>query len=229
MLGVFQRPHKKVKLFMLVDKSLSIALLISTILHTAILLPPLRFGTPLVKKTPVLLKISYLPPKQASLKNPRIEEKSQPALEHNAQKKKTVTNFKANNSKPQNSPVKKIAGAAKTLAEVPKIEIPPELPKEKEALYLDYYQCIREKIRRVVVDNYPHYISCGEVCLYFVLSSNGTLKEIAIVKERSSQNRLLQEVAERSIYKAAPFTPFPKNLEQPQLSFNVIISFELEK
>jgi len=35
-------------------------------------------------------------------------------------------------------------------------------------------------------------------------------------------------VAEKSIFDASPFPAFPKDLDYPELSFNVIISFQIE-
>ena len=201
------------------DKSLTVALLISAIFHLAIILPLPYFNRSLVKKSPYAIKITYLAAEEIALKDVRRKAKPLAAIQHKAPKKEDL--------KPK--PLDDLTHFAKPTPEHLAIEIPPELPKEKEALYLNYYQSIREKIRKIVLNNYPRYIACGEVCLYFVLTSNGELKEIRVVEERSSQNRLLKEIAERSVYQASPFLAFPNDLNQPQLSFNVIISFELEQ
>lgn len=208
------------------DKSLTVALLISAIFHLAIILPLPYFNQSLVKKSPYAIKITYLAAEEIALKDVRRKAKPPAAIQHKAPKKEVAAKAKED-LKPK--PLDDLTHLAKPTPEHLAIEIPPELPKEKEALYLNYYQSIREKIRKIVLNNYPRYIACGEVCLYFVLTSNGELKEIRVVEERSSQNRLLKEIAERSVYQASPFLAFPKDLNQPQLSFNVIISFELEK
>ena len=64
--------------------------------------------------------------------------------------------------------------------------------------------------------------------MYFILSANGGLQEVKILEEQSSTHRFLKEVAKKSVVQAAPFSPFPKELDQKNLSFNVIISFERE-
>ncbi|MFC1631153.1 energy transducer TonB [Candidatus Omnitrophota bacterium] len=143
-------------------------------------------------------------------------------------------------------PVIKPAAAVKEMASIPQLKqkavtalkprseqktqilIPEDLPKEQEALYLDYYQSIRQKIRQFVIRNYPRYIDRGEVCLYFVLLPNGKLDQIRVLSERSCENTQLQQIAEKSVRQAAPFIAFPQQLDQPQLSFNVVISFEVE-
>jgi len=50
-----------------------------------------------------------------------------------------------------------------------------------------------------------------------------------VVEERSTPNRLLKEIAKKSLRRASLFASFPEGLGQAQLSFNVIISFELEE
>ncbi len=216
---------------MSLDKSLSISLLISTIVHTAIFLPLPYFKTSVEEKELTVLKISYLPPVKVSLKKADLELKEKVITKDIEQlsKKDLSAKFKTDEgSRPKDELVKKTVSAAEPKSFQEKIEIPPELPKEKEELYINYYQSIREKIRRFVVKNYPRFIDCGEVCLYFVLSSNGRLKESDIVEQRSTQNHLLKEIAKKSLRQASPFLAFPKGLSPSQLSFNVIISFELE-
>lgn len=204
---------------MMVDKSLSIALLISMIFHALLFLPLMYFKSAPFKKRLPSLRITYLVPKKVPAKKVSLKKRKEVPVA----RPETDSSYKA-----ENKPIKKIVSAPKPASEDIKIEIPPELPKEKEALYLNYYQTIRERIRNFVLENYPRFIACGEVCLYFVLLSDGSLKEIKVVEERSSQNRLLKDVAEKSVSQAAPFSSFPKDLSQAQLSFNVIISFELE-
>ncbi|MBU3933405.1 MAG: energy transducer TonB [Candidatus Omnitrophica bacterium] len=201
---------------MLLDKPLRIALLVSTIFHTAIFLPLPCFSNFPIQKSRPALKITYLAPKKVSCAKTPVKEKPAGEILQQAKRKNVSVEFKADERAKQKSKF------------VEKIEIPPQLPKEKEALYLDYYQSIREKIRRFVLESYPRFIACGEVCLYFVLLPDGKLKEIKVVEGSSSHNQLLKEIARISVREAAPFSPFPEDLNQAQLSFNVIISFELE-
>lgn len=217
---------------MFLDKTLSTALIISTIVHTLVFLPFTHlFKTATAEKVLPALIVTYValkkaPPLETQGKKeipPEVKEVKYNATNNQGapNKIKSSTNFEA-----QNSLVKKTPETP--AIQQSKVEIPPELPKEKEGLYLNYYGSIRDKIRSLVLKNYPYYIACGEVCLYFILSADGTLKEIRIIEERSSQNQSLKEIAKRSVQQAAPFFAFPKGLNQAQLSFNVIISFELE-
>lgn len=208
---------------MLLDKSLSIALLISAIFHLLVFLPLSLFKNLPVQKRASVLKITYLAPQKPSPPKPVIKQRPVQVVKQEPEPQQDPAE-----DKPQPLAAEKKVIPPKPQSQYAKIEIPPELPKEKEALYLDYYQSIRDKIRLFVLENYPRFIDCGEVCLYFVLYSNGGLKEVNVIAERSSPNRPLIEIAKKSLRDAAPFSAFPKELNQPQLAFNVIISFELE-
>jgi TonB family protein len=86
---------------------------------------------------------------------------------------------------------------------------------------------VREKIRRAAYQNYTR-IETGEVYVSFIISNDGYLKEIKLIPEKSSPIPYLRETALKSIKEASPFPNFPKDLDYPQLSFNVVISFEIE-
>jgi TonB family protein len=117
-----------------------------------------------------------------------------------------------------------IAGLKKKI-DLPSTDI--DLSKINNPSYISYYQLVREKVRRASYQNYTR-TETGEIYLSFVVSRDGSLKDVRLVAERSSQERYLEEIALRSIRDASPFPPFPKELDYPQLSFNVIISFEIE-
>jgi len=109
-----------------------------------------------------------------------------------------------------------------------KITLPPiDMDKINDPSYLSYYQIVREKIRRAAYQNYSH-TEVGEVYLSFAILSGGSLKKIQLVEERSSPSPYLREISLKSIKEASPFPNFPKELDYPQLSFNVVISFEVE-
>jgi len=109
-----------------------------------------------------------------------------------------------------------------------KITLPPiDMDKINNPSYITYYQIVREKIRRAAYQNYTR-TETGEVYLTFIISSDGYLKELRLTEEKSSPSSYLREVALKSLKDASPFPNFPKELEYPQLSFNVIISFEIE-
>ena len=104
---------------------------------------------------------------------------------------------------------------------------PVEMNKINNPSYVSYYNLVREKIRRAAYQNYSH-AETGEVYLAFLISNPGVLNNVRLIEEKSSGDIYLREIAMRSIRDAAPFPPFPKDLDYPQLSFNVIISFTIE-
>lgn len=109
-----------------------------------------------------------------------------------------------------------------------KITLPPvDLDKIDNPSYISYYQIVREKIRRTAYQNYTR-AEIGEVYLSFLILSDGSLSGVRLVEEKSSPSPYLKEAALRSVKEASPFPSFPKELDYPQLSFNVVISFEIE-
>ncbi len=109
-----------------------------------------------------------------------------------------------------------------------KISLPPvNLEKINNPSYISYYQIVREKIRRAAYQNYSRS-EVGDVYLSFLILEGGSLKTVRLVEEKSSPSPYLREIALRSIKEASPFPNFPKELDYPQLSFNVVISFEIE-
>ena len=110
-----------------------------------------------------------------------------------------------------------------------RITLPPVgIDKINNPSYIGYYQIVREKIRRSAYQNYAR-TETGEVYLSFIISGDGSLKEVRLVEEKSSSIPYLREMALRSIKEASPFPVFSKELDYPQLSFNVVISFEIEQ
>lgn len=105
----------------------------------------------------------------------------------------------------------------------------PALSDEKleNPQYLNYYQLIREKIRKTAYANYNRQIN-GAVYLSFVIARNGQLKELRADEGKMLPHPYLKNVALTSIRAASPFPEFPPDLDYSQLSFNVIILFQLE-
>lgn len=97
----------------------------------------------------------------------------------------------------------------------------------KNPVYLNYYQAIRDKIRRYAYYNYNRAQS-GDICLSFIVSADGSLKALKIIDEKSSDDDYLKEIAARSIKDASPYPPIPKELNYPEFSFNIIIAFEID-
>ena len=109
-----------------------------------------------------------------------------------------------------------------------KITLPAiEMARINNPSYISYYQIVREKIRRSAYQNYTHN-ETGEVYISFIISSDGYVKDVHLIEAKTNASDYLKGIASRSVRDASPFPNFPKELDYPQLSFNIIISFEIE-
>ena len=148
-----------------------------------------------------------------------------------ALKKNAITEFIKNDLIPksaQNQTPKPYA--TKDQPEPKKTISLPNVPGEtfKSPEYKSYYQVIREKIRRQAYASYKN-LEEGEVFLTFVLSSDGSVKDLMVNSKKTNAGAELTDIASRSVKEAAPFPEFPEKLQKnTQLSFNVIISFEFK-
>jgi TonB family protein len=227
---------------MLSDRNLLLAFVFSLAIHSVMVInyPALNFG-PLTKK-PLVVKISYIknPPqlneeqrRMLSRRMPQVKLPSQvsPFDRNSLIPPSTKESFAKLNrpvlSHPQ-AMIKPSIIKPDIIAIKKKITLPPvDMEKMNNPTYVSYYQFVRERIRRTAYQNYSRS-DTGEVYMAFVISSNGILRDVHLIEEKSSANPYLRETALRSIRDASPFPLFPKDLDYPQLSFNVIISFEIE-
>jgi len=109
-----------------------------------------------------------------------------------------------------------------------KITLPAiNIDKINNPSYISYYQIVREKIRRSAYKNYIRN-ETGDVYITFIISNDGYLKNLRLVEDKSSTSIYLRASAIASVKDASPFPSFPKELDYPYLTFNVIISFEIE-
>lgn len=92
--------------------------------------------------------------------------------------------------------------------------------------YINYYQLIREKIRKRLKSNYRSYFKEGEVALIFSLTSEGKLISASINKSISTDDSTLQDIALASLKEASPFTSFPDAISVPQMSFELTVTFK---
>ena len=92
--------------------------------------------------------------------------------------------------------------------------------------YINYYQLIREKIRKRLKENYRSYYNEGEARIVFTLTSDGSLVSSAIDGSGSTKDKVLRGIAIESVRDASPFPPFPKALNLPRMSFSVSILFK---
>lgn len=96
--------------------------------------------------------------------------------------------------------------------------------------YLAYIQ----KIREIIKNKAEEYIESPdlkeqEIYLTFVLESSGLLQEIKVIEEKSNANEYLRDIGLKCIRESSPFPPFPKDINYPELSFNIIISINLSE
>jgi len=114
------------------------------------------------------------------------------------------------------------------MSDKPDLKSPPVGQAKRPASndYLSYHQLIREKIRRRLKENYTDYSNQGEVYLVFTIRSDGVLLRCDIEKMASTADGRLTDIALTSLKEASPFPPFPKELSEAQLSFQLTISFK---
>jgi len=110
-----------------------------------------------------------------------------------------------------------------------------DLPFEtsKDPAYLSYRDIIRRKIQDRVYyysDQYFYFDNPreGSIFVSFSVSSDGILKELNILEDKSSNDIILKKIATLGIQSASPFQKFPKELNYDERTFNLEISFEVE-
>ena len=109
-------------------------------------------------------------------------------------------------------------------ADQPKPNIKLDTAARKIA-YVGYYDLIRQKIKYNLFKMYRPRNRQGEVYVEFVLGSDGKLKDAQVLNEKSTQSTHLQEVTIKALRISSPFPPFPEELNDPEINFNVVISF----
>jgi hypothetical protein len=94
--------------------------------------------------------------------------------------------------------------------------------------YLGYNERIRDKIkgRAYLYSDDPRFEK-GKVYLTFVVSSDGILKQVKIIDDKTKANDYLRSVGLRSIQESSPFPAFPEDLKYPELTFSVEIFFNV--
>lgn len=228
---------------MFIEKNLQLALVLSFITHSALFFPISALNQASKTKKEVKLSIKYIKPSPLKKGRPIAPlSKKEPLLfiPQNAttsakssppapflDRDEIFKNAKplAPKAPPANKPV---LANDDVIAIRKKISLPPvDQDKIDNPSYISYYQLVREKIKRAAYQNYSR-VDTGNVYISFVISSDGYLKNLILNNEKSCLNNYLKEIAERSVKDASPFPNFPKDLDYPQLSFNVIISFEID-
>ncbi|MCM8791759.1 MAG: energy transducer TonB [Candidatus Omnitrophica bacterium] len=218
---------------MISDNTFKYALIISMVVHAAIFLNPSVLKLP-QKPKDQKIEINYI--KMATTQYAKLEEEKK---EINL---KTTQRIQIKKIQPPPFINKDEIFKNRMMGSLPKPSIPKpdiilvkkivqlkpiELEKINNPVYTNYYQTVREKIRRSAYQNYNRS-DTGQVYLTFIIIADGTLGSCRIIEEKTNANSYLKGVALKSIKDASPFPVFPKELSYPQLTFNVIISFEIE-
>ncbi|MBF0521544.1 MAG: hypothetical protein HQL24_00650 [Candidatus Omnitrophica bacterium] len=238
------------------DKRLTYALLISFFLHCAII-AGLSFSRSKLLQEPVKpMEVTYTRVKSIVRKpqDPRynlskIVEKEKGRLKVKAFIKGAGKGFEALSQQKSSLPsfqerikdTAKLGGNIKSdgryLSKLPilksekKIDVP-FLKSEKitNVKYISYNENIRQKIRQEAYKyaDHPDFQS-GEVYLTFILTADGMLKDVKIIEDKTRANPYLRNVGLKSVREANPFPAFPRDLNYPELTFNVVISFEVKE
>jgi hypothetical protein len=91
---------------------------------------------------------------------------------------------------------------------------------------IPYFKSIRDKILARLKRNYTSHYNDGDVHLFFILDRKGNVVRIDVALGRSTKDTKLVDTALLSLQQAAPFGPFPKDLNVPQVLFSLIVSFK---
>lgn len=203
---------------MLSNKTLKIAFLVSITGHSLLLygMPGFARISPHKKAKDYPRVVYYELKKDLPAKLPIKEKKAQSKTDFSVEKER-LTQDKLS--------VSKVTPEEKARITLQSQEILQKASEEK-SLYLGYYQGIREKIRRIVNHNYYNYSKVGEIFISFILGSDGDLKDIEFIGDKSDPDKDLMKIVFNSVKEASPFPSFPKDLNRKHLSFNVLISFE---
>lgn len=113
-----------------------------------------------------------------------------------------------------------------------KISLPPlSTEKISNPQFITYNEGMRDTIRLNIKRKIYSYVNhpdfeTGEVYLTFVLNSNGILKRVKIIDDKTFANSYLREIALRSVRESSPFPKFPEGFDYPEFTFNLLISFQ---
>jgi outer membrane biosynthesis protein TonB len=224
------------------NRIFQICLLVSLITHGAILLQNPNLNLLPQDKNPKKVELRYLK-KPQEIKVPQKQptpSKKEPLLKLPSRiiakeitpppfiNREEIFNKNKEGGEPNLTFIKPAFTKPDVIAIKKKVTLPPlDLDKINNPSYINYYQIVREKIRRAAYQNYSR-AEMGEIYLSFIISNDGYLREARLIEEKSAPNPYLCQIALASIRDASPFPNFPKELDYPYLSFNVILSFEIE-
>lgn len=94
--------------------------------------------------------------------------------------------------------------------------------------YQDYYYEIGRRIKRTAQDiTKPFRDEKGQVSISFILTAEGQLVRSQIDPFETFASEFLQRIALKTLDRASPFPPFPEELSDQQMTFNLILDFDL--
>lgn len=220
-------------------KLLIYALVTSLLLHVTFLVRFTSLSTRYLKKPLKSLEVTYYKIKPEHPQEAKLSEERKITKEERLGKNSKILLNDDKQISPIIKEMAKIPIASKLQNKQPaglekmiigrKISVPPvKSEKINNPVYLNYYQLVRERIKERAYMNYSKF-DAGEVYLTFVLFSDGSIKQIKLIEDKTTGNEYLRIVGLRSINEASPFPAFPRDLNYPELSFNVVISFEFSE
>ncbi|MCX5681718.1 MAG: hypothetical protein NT079_05550, partial [Candidatus Omnitrophica bacterium] len=221
------------------NKVFRYALIASLLIHIVILWNLAYLNIHFMTKTMKPIRVAYSPPKlQKKIDSAPSFQKSMKvdlAQEVKAAKaeQKNIASFTKDISKIKDDFIRQ-EQKPKVLEQKKRkrrVTVPPiKTLQIKNPLYLSYYQIVRNRIKERAYANYMDSgkFDSGEVYLAFILDASGSLKKINIIEDRTRANQHLRQISTHSVEESGPFPSFPKELNYPELSFNVVISFEVE-
>ena len=221
------------------DRILRSTILISFLVH-ALVLAGLSFrNLHAAQRKPKRIDIEYfnikIEPKKAVAKKERperpkerISRNTEIVLGQNQAQGSLMREEMAKSFKPFETPKKQPAEVSQVNIKK-KVNVPPlKIEKINNPTYMSYYEIVRNKIKNNAYQNYGKS-DTGEVYLTFILASGGELKQVQLIEEKSPATAYLKDVSLKSIQQSSPFPAFPAELKYPELTFNVVISFEFEE
>jgi len=231
-----------------VDRTFKTTLLFSAVLHVFLL-----FNWPFYRhiftdrKAPGDIEVTYLraenireKPEQAVTRSLPQPEVSRPAklVAESRPSAEAKTPAKAEAAKreqprpraagePAKADIKESAAASRVVIKQPIVpQIQATASVDVQGLKLmpsSYSQAVRNRI----IENLDTLKSGveGEVCVRFVVFSDGKLKEVSILDDKSSSNGFLRSAAFNAVREAAPFAGFPAGTGLSEIAFTCEISF----
>ncbi|MFA5165507.1 MAG: TonB family protein [Candidatus Omnitrophota bacterium] len=227
-----------------VDRTFKTTLLFSAVLHIFML-----FNWPFYRhiftdrKKPGDIEITYLKPEvvrekpepsvkrsapQPEVSKPaRLVEEAKPEEKSKAEAAKKEAPKAKPAAQAETAPVQQEPERAKVVIKqpvVPRIQATASVDMQGLRLMpTSYSQTVRNKIIGKL-DTMKSGVE-GEVYVRFIVTSDGGLKDIRIVDEKSSSNGFLRSAAFAAVRDAAPFAEFPSGVNLPEIAFTCEISF----